>query len=53
MDIPTLIQKYIDQMSPSEKVAYNIAVKNLESSFDIEKSIGFIQFKKKHEQSNS
>ncbi len=41
---------YIKQMNPQEKIAYNIAVKNLESSFDIEKSIGFIEYKKKQEQ---
>ncbi len=38
------------KMNPQEKIAYNIAVKNLESSFDIEKSIGFIEYKKKQEQ---
>ena len=41
---------YIKQMNPQERIAYNIAVKNLESSFDIEKSIGFIEYKKKQEQ---
>jgi len=49
MDTPTLIQMYIDQMSPSEKIAYLIAVKNLESSYDVEKSIGFIKFKQQLE----
>ena len=49
MDTPTLIQLYIDQLSPSDKVAHAIAVKNLESSYDVEKSIGFIEFKQKFE----
>jgi|TARA_Y100000816_G_scaffold157408_2_gene112389 hypothetical protein len=49
MDTSTLIQMYIDQLSPSEKIAHSIAVKNLESSYDVEKSIGFIEFKQKLE----
>ena len=45
MDTPEImIQEYLKQMSPIEKIAYDIAVKNLESSFDIEKSIGFKEF---------
>uniref|UniRef100_A0A6C0KMR1 Uncharacterized protein n=1 Tax=viral metagenome TaxID=1070528 RepID=A0A6C0KMR1_9ZZZZ len=46
----TIVEKYIEQMTPEEKIAYNIAKKNLESSFDIEKSIGFLEFKKKQSQ---
>lgn len=46
----TTVEKYIEQMTPEEKIAYNIAKKNLESSFDIEKSIGFLEFKKKQSQ---
>ena len=50
MDTPeSMIQEYLKQMSPSEKIAYDIAVKNLESSFDIEKSIGFKEFVEKKE----
>jgi hypothetical protein len=41
-----IIKKYIEQMSEIEKIAFEIAKKNLESSFDIEKSIGFIEFNK-------
>ena len=41
-----LIEKYILQLTPLEKVAHDIAKQNLESSFDIEKSIGFINFVK-------
>ena len=36
MDI--IIEEYIEQLTPQEKIAYQIAKKNLESSFDIEKS---------------
>ena len=61
MDI--IIEEYIEQLTPQEKIAYQIAKKNLESSFDIEKSIGFlnyvketkgfIQYQKKKEESQS
>ena len=50
MNTKKLIEMYIKQMNLQEKIAYDIAVKNLESSFDIEKSIGFIEYKKKQEQ---
>ena len=40
------INEYINTMKPHEKVAYDIAVSQLESSFDITKSIGFIEFLK-------
>ncbi len=46
MDTTELVQRYIAQLSPTEKIAYEIAVEKLESSFDIEKSIGFIEFVK-------
>ena len=39
-----LIDEYISTMKPHEKIAYDIAVNQLESSFDIEKSIGFMEF---------
>ena len=39
-----LIELYINSMNDLEKKAYDIALSNLESSFDIEKSIGFINF---------
>ena len=38
------IQQYIESFDTYEKIAYKIAKQNLESSFDIEKSIGFKQF---------
>ena len=40
-DITILTQEYISSLTKIEKIAYDIAVKNLESSFDIEKCIGF------------
>jgi hypothetical protein len=46
MDTNELVQRYIAQLSPTEKIAYDIAVEKLGSSFDIEKSIGFLEFVK-------
>ena len=43
-----LVNLYIENFNVYEKVAYEIAKKNLESSFDIEKSIGFLDFVKKN-----
>lgn len=37
---------YISQMSIQERKAYEIAKEHLETSFNIEKSIGFIEWKK-------
>jgi hypothetical protein len=39
---------YISQMSVQERKAYEIAKEHLETSFNIEKSIGFIEWKKKY-----
>lgn len=41
-----LVEQYIAQLSPSEKIVYVIAQKQLESSFCIEKSIGFLEYLK-------
>tara|TARA_Y100000389_G_C17124459_1_gene347099 strand:- start:283 stop:447 length:165 start_codon:yes stop_codon:yes gene_type:complete len=41
-----LVQTYMDQMSEIEKIAMEIAKKNLKTSFDIEKSLGFIEWVK-------
>ena len=43
------IEQYISTFSSMEKRAFEIAKKNLESSFDIEKSIGFCEWKKEKE----
>jgi hypothetical protein len=44
-----LIMKYLKSLKPHEMAAYEIAKKQLESSFDISKSIGFMEFKKEME----
>ena len=43
-----LVEKYIKQMDDKSKKVYEIAKENLESSFSIEKSIGFIKWRKKN-----
>ena len=43
-----LLELYIENMDPYERVAYEIAKKNLESSYDMEKSIGFLDFIKQN-----
>ena len=40
------IKKYIDSLDEKEKIAYNIAINHLESSFNIEKSIGYVKWLK-------
>lgn len=42
-----LEDSYLDQLSDTEKIALKIAHHQLESSFCLEKSIGFLQFKEK------
>lgn len=37
-------QAYEDSMNEADKVAYKIAIQQLESSFDLEKSIGFLEY---------
>ena len=44
MDAPHAIEEYMNNMSDADKIAYNIAVKQLESSFDMVKSIGFMDY---------
>ena len=44
-----LIELYIEQMTPQEKLVFKIATEHLESSFDIEKSIGFKEWYKKRQ----
>ena len=45
----SLIQKYISTLSPLETQVMEIAKQDLEKSFDIRKSIGFISWLKKKE----
>lgn len=46
MDKRKIIENYLNQLNDCEKKAYNIAKEKLGSSFDIEKSIGFINYLK-------
>jgi len=41
-----IIGKYRKQLTEQEKIILDIAIEHLESSFDIEKSIGFIEWYK-------
>ena len=41
-----IIKLYMDQLSENEKKGLEIAKNHLESSFSLEKSIGFLKFKK-------
>ena len=41
-----LVQQYIAQFTPEQKKVHEIAIRILESSYSVEKSIGFIEFKK-------
>lgn len=47
--IEELITKYINSLNPIEKEALNIAKEQLETSFCLEKSIGFLEFKKENQ----
>jgi len=40
------VQEYIEQLNEMEKITMEIAIKHLESSFDVEKSIGYLNWKK-------
>ena len=46
-DTDPIINDYLKQMKPEEKIAYEIAKDHLGSSFDIYKSIGFLKYKEK------
>ena len=41
-----LMTKYLQTLSEKERKAYEIAKEHLEMSFQLEKSIGFIKWKK-------
>jgi len=43
-----IINKYLNSLNKIEKVAFNIAKEDLGTSFDIEKSIGFLNWIKKN-----
>lgn len=40
------VEEYLKQMSPKERIAYQIAKKQLGTSFNLKKSIGYITFLK-------
>jgi hypothetical protein len=44
-NLEKLISEYINQLDDFEKIAFNVAKEQLESSFSIEKSIGFLKWK--------
>lgn len=46
----TSIEQYIKSLTPIELLILELAQSHLESSFDIEKSIGYIDFIKKSQQ---
>ena len=41
-----IVKQYIEGLSEIERVTMEIAQKNLKTSFDIEKSLGFIEWLK-------
>lgn len=43
------IEKYISTLDEMELIAFSVAKQQLESSFEIHKSIGFISYLKKNE----
>lgn len=43
------VKKYIESLNIIENKALEIAIEELESSFNIEKSIGFIEYMKSNE----
>jgi hypothetical protein len=47
--IKTLGEKYVESLNPKEYKAYMIAKSHLGTSFDLDKSVGFLKWKKKQE----
>lgn len=48
-----LLNEYVAQMTPGEKIAYEIAKSHLESSFDLKHSIGFQKWLKSKNENES
>ena len=44
-NLEKLISEYINQLDEFEKIALDVAKEQLESSFSMEKSIGFLKWK--------
>lgn len=49
---PQYVEIYINSMSKKELLAYSIAKSHLGTSFEIEKSVGFLKWKKSYVDSN-
>ena len=45
-ELDQLVQEYIATFTPEQKKVHEIAIRILESSYSVEKSIGFLEFKK-------
>jgi hypothetical protein len=41
----SLEKEYVEKLTPFQKIAYDIAVKKLGSSFNLSLSIGFLEFR--------
>lgn len=52
MKMEELVAEYISQMDEKDRIAYEIAKDHLETSFDIEKSIGFQDYLKERANKN-
>jgi hypothetical protein len=39
-----ILKQYIEQLNPKEQIALRIAKEQLESSFELEKSIGYLLY---------
>ena len=46
------VESYLNSLTEKEKIAYNIAKDFLKTSFNIHKSLGFIQWKKLNHPNN-
>jgi len=47
------IEEYKESLSEQERIVLQIAIEHLESSFDIEKSIGFLEWLSKHNENSN
>ena len=48
-----LIEEYKESLSEQERIVLQIAIEHLESSFDIEKSIGYLEWLSKHNEKSN
>lgn len=47
-----LEQAYVDQMGPFDRVVLEVAKRQLGMSFDMKRSIGFLEFMKENDKAN-